>query len=356
MYDKIKRILALATAYSRQDGLPIWRQVVEMTWLLLVRRIGPSYYMLGRFWRRAMPFKDKLAHLNEVQYQRHVDHLNPAEYRKISQHKVSEKAMLTLLGFRTPRFLGYYHPQRGRDCEGRPLRNAADLAKLLQGCQERRVCFKLVEGWGGSEFKAMDVILQSGGPLLVDRELSETIDPATFAGRLTSPDGYLVEAYLEQHPVLAALNSSSLNTVRMWVVLGPEGGSVAGAFLRVGRAGSVVDSTSRGGLACPVDLSSGALLSADVVSIERPSFATHPDTHVPVRGVVLPHWEACKQLAIESLAAFPNMKFAGLDIAIGRDGPWIIELNTYPDKSGATIFDIPTAHALSLSRSPARGH
>jgi glutathione synthase/RimK-type ligase-like ATP-grasp enzyme len=33
------------------------------------------------------------------------------------------------------------------------------------------------------------------------------------------------------------------------------------------------------------------------------------------------------------------MVFAGLDVAIGPDGPYVIELNVYPDKQGAAHLD-----------------
>jgi glutathione synthase/RimK-type ligase-like ATP-grasp enzyme len=37
------------------------------------------------------------------------------------------------------------------------------------------------------------------------------------------------------------------------------------------------------------------------------------------------------------------MSFAGLDIAIGPDGPHVIELNVYPDKQGAAHLDLSHA-------------
>lgn len=344
--NKILNAISLAAARARQGELPLWRQLAEMSLLWVWRRQGPNYYQLARFWRKDMPWRDKLDHLNESEYRREIDRLNPERYRKISQHKVVEKAVLTLLRFRTPRFLGFFHARSGRTAVGKPLRTAADLGALLTDCGEPKVCFKPVEGWGGSQFMAAELRRQGGA--LVVRSLADGSETgiAQFAQRLDASDGYLIEAYLEQHPRLAALNPGSLNTLRIWIVLGPEGSRISGAILRVGRAGSIVDNTSRGGLVCPVDIATGTLRYADEAGIDRIIHADHPDSRVPIGGLALPYWEDCKALAGEALKAFPHMHFAGLDIAIGEDGPWVIELNLQPDRRGATDFDVPTARAL----------
>ncbi|MFT3759457.1 sugar-transfer associated ATP-grasp domain-containing protein [Thauera sp.] len=42
----------------------------------------------------------------------------------------------------------------------------------------------------------------------------------------------MIEEIIEQHPVLAKLNPTSVNTLRIWVVVDSSGIHVAGAFLR----------------------------------------------------------------------------------------------------------------------------
>ena len=47
-------------------------------------------------------------------------------------------------------------------------------------------------------------------------------------------------------------------------------------------------------------------------------------------------------LAEQSLMCFQGLKFAGVDVAVGPDGPVIVELNVNPDREGAAFTDIPT--------------
>lgn len=349
--------------WSARGGLPPWRQMLEMAALKLWRGLGPNYYLLGRFWRPDMPWRDKLDHINEREYRSIVEELNPPRYQKVSQHKVVEKAMLSLLGFPTPRFLGYYHPERGRTWDGKSLRSAQDIERFFRECEEPRVVVKLVEGWGGAEFRAFEVLRDEDRASIRDLCNGETSQPGALAGQLSSADGYIIEAYLEQHAALSALNASSLNTLRIWILREEGRCRFAGAILRVGREGALVDNISAGGLVCPVDIETGTLLEIRESHISAESGDAHPDGGARIAGVRIPYWNEVMALAERSLDAFPHMRFAGLDIAIAPDGPRLIELNVKPDLLNALDFDIPLRRffhpgrdheALESASSPAR--
>lgn len=339
--DSCTELLAAMRHWRARGGLPLWRQLLEMLVLRLARGLGPRYYLLGRFWRPDMAWRDKWNHFNDREYRRTVAGLNPPTYQKVSQHKVVEKAMLSLMGFPTPRFLGFFHRERGVAFDGHALRSAADLERLLRTCGEPRVVIKLVEGWGGEEFRAVDLRRDGEALALGDLATGQPQTVASLFQQLASADGYIVEAHLAQHPTLAALNASSLNTVRLWILKEPQGCRFAGAILRVGRQGALVDNISAGGLVCPIALDTGILLEVRESHLLAESGHRHPDSGAPIAGQRVPHWDAVLQLAERSLDAFPHMRFAGLDIAVAPDGPRLIELNVKPDLLNAIDFDIP---------------
>ena len=70
------------------------------------------------------------------------------------------------------------------------------------------------------------------------------------------------------------------------------------------------------------------------------------DHGAPIEGSQVPFLDQAKELAIAAVRAFPEMRFAGLDIAIAENGPVIIELNVNPDRKGATFVDVPTGDIL----------
>jgi hypothetical protein len=343
--------LTVAREKARSGGLSVPRQLLEMSALLLLRGIGPRYYHLARFWRQGISFSRKLAHYSDGRYRRKVAELNPPGYQKISQHKVAEKAVLSLFGLRTPRFIGYYHVSRGRSADSYPLRSSSDLRALLMNRVGQRVCFKSVEGFGGGGFAALRVECTGDALRLVHPLTGHARGIDDWCSHLeSSPDGWLLEEYLEQHEVIRALNPDSLNTIRVWTIQREGEFIVRGAFLRVGRAGSQVDNTSQGGLACPIDVDSGRIVSALAVSLRREEHSQHPDTGAQLVDTLIPFWPAVVELAGAALSVFPRMVFAGLDIAIGTDGPYVIELNVYPDKQGATHLDLSHTEFFDVGR------
>ena len=346
---KIEELYRVTRQRSREGHLSVVRQCAEMLWLKLRHGIGPGYYQVATFWRREIPFADKRGHLGMDEYSRRVDSLNPHGYRKLSQNKVAEKAILHLFRVPTPRFLGVLHPVRGSMASGGPLRCVADVAQLLLQTQADRLCFKQVEGWGGSGFRAVSIHKRDGRWKV--RPLFES-DEATleeFVGRLLdeSSDGWVVEEYLDQHADMRAFNPTSVNTMRMWVLQrGNSAPTCLGAYLRIGRGGALVDNQSSGGIIARIDPDTGVLSAATDGLVAHPVFDVHPDHGAAIRGQTIPYWQEAMALGASTLLLFPNVHFAGFDIAVGLNGPVVIELNVLPDLQGAAEMGLPLREVL----------
>lgn len=325
---------------AARGGLPVRRQLLEMVVLKVGRDLGPNYYHSARFWRPSLPFRDKWRHANEREYERFVNALNPRVYQKASQNKVLEKATLSLFGLPTPRFLGFFHHTRGGDADNGPLCSAADLARVLSPHRGGRICFKQVEGYGGRGFAALDV--SPDGESVSHPISGQRWSIGDWAAELSKAQGgHLIEEYLQQHPDIAAINPSSVNTLRIWVLEQAGRFSARFAILRIGRAGSQVDNTSSGGFACVVDMPTGTL--AEGVDLRRPQevITHHPDSGVQLAGRRVPFWAEALALGARALSVFPEMRFAGLDVAITPTGPAMIELNVFPDRTSALRWDLP---------------
>ena len=337
---------ALSLKRQREGHISALRQVAEMLAIFTMTGNGPGFYHMAGFWRRDVPWRDKLGHLGPGSYRKHLGKLNPPGYRKLSQNKLPEKSILQLLGFPTPRFLGYLHTVHGRAHNGEPLKNCDDLSRLLSSEQQDRIYFKPIEGWAGIMFDVVDIIRQ-GDDVKFRRPGDQTIlDIYGFCRTLhgdKKTGGLLIETYLQQHPDLAAFNPSSVNTFRIWVIQTRNGESrTVLAYLRIGRAGSLVDNQSSGGIVAPIDLESGVTGCAMDGLPTRELFPTHPDHGAAIEGRELPFWYEAKSLAERCLVAFPNLEFAGMDIAVTANGPVVVELNASPDREGAVFTETPT--------------
>lgn len=347
--NRLIRIIELSRRRVREGHLGLWRQLGEMAWLRVFHGVGPGYYHTAGFWRRELGWGDKTSQLSAGEYRRRVGLLNPAPYRKLSQNKIPEKAILALFGIPTPRFLGRLEARIGCDTAGRSLRNASDLERLVGGRQIARLVFKRLEGWGG---KGVHIPVVEQGPRVTFREPGDSNaqsvqDYCTSALELNRGGDWIVEEYFQQHPDLSAINPASVNTVRIWVIdRGKEGYRVLAAYLRIGRSNMFVDNASSGGIVAPIELVSGRLRAARDAHAEYNVYPRHPDHGVPIEGVVLPCWPDVQGLAARALSVFPGLRFAGLDVAIGASGPVILELNVSPDREGAAFTDCPNARLL----------
>jgi hypothetical protein len=350
---RLRRFVEYGREAAASDKLPLSRQWMEIVMLLARGGNGPGYYYMAGFPRRSISWSEKVAHLGERRYLNTVRNLNDSRYHKLSQHKLSEKAVLTLTGIPTPRYLGYFHPHVGRTFQHAALTNCGQLESFLRSLGPSRFCVKLAEGSGGVGFRAFEIIASSDAPLVRPLDGSTPITVETLHGQLLSDvrsqngDGLLIEEYLRQHPDVAALSKASVNSVRLWVLLGKDDRvRFPLAFLRMGRGGSLVDNRSRGGLVAPVDVASGRLSAALDGFPSRKEFDEHPDTGAAIAGRVLPFWPLALEVAERAVRTFPGIRFAGIDLAFSETGPVVLELNVEPDRTGAAVTGVPSGIAL----------
>jgi hypothetical protein len=333
---------------ARQGHLPYWRQLLEMSFLKFRHGMGVKYYQIAGFWQKDIPWSDKVAHLGEHEFNARLEQLNPMHYRKLSQHKLAEKALLTLMSVPTPRFLGYHHPTAGRTAAGEPLSNLAEFERFINSLSADRICFKLVEGMGGSGFIAVQ-LLRTGERILLQPLFSqETISIADFFQKHVLPEqhGRLIEEYIQQHETLASFNETSVNTLRVWAYA-PAGqrGAIMGSYLRIGNPGSLVDNICAGGILAPVD-NNGVTQQGLDGTPRRATFSRHPVSGKQIQGIQLPYWPEVQEVVAAALGAFPEMRMAGLDIAVSKTGPVVIEANNLPGLNGSAHMGLKLASIL----------
>lgn len=348
---KLAYVNQLARTIADREAVSVPRQFAEMAYLYVTRRLGPLLYYEQALWQPRLSLRQKQKYLNEAQYLARIQALNPPPYQKFSQHKLVEKSILRLLGVPTAEFIGYLHHTEGSDSQFNPLTNASQLAQLLQRHPDDRICFKLSEGWGGRDFIAAQTSQTGGETRLQNLSPDATaLEVDSFYNTYLAANtahGLVIERYIEQHDALKKLNTSSLNTLRIWLLQKDAEVRLIGAILRIGRAGKLVDNASQGGMLAKVDLDTGRLEKAKTAEVFPTYFSHHPDSGAAIEQMQLPHWEACKKLAKECLRVFPRATFVGLDLAIGPAGPVVVELNLEPDRISARNFGAPLADLLT---------
>lgn len=136
---------------------------------------------------------------------------------------------------------------------------------------------------------------------------------------------YIAEEIIRQHHILAKLNSSSVNTVR---ILTFRGKAIAGA-LRIGGKGSIVDNLHSNGVCAHLDLRTG-LIDAPCINNQLDKFLTHPDSGITLLGFQVPCWDEIIALAEKAAQMIPQVQYIGWDIAVTEHGAILVEGNHDP--------------------------
>ena len=302
---------------------------------------------MAGFWKREVPWADKKGHLGPSAYRKAVGQLNSMPYRKLSQNKLSETAILRLFHIPTPEYLGYYNGIAGQDADGMELCSLDHFRSFLgKFTNYTKICFKPLEGWAGHGFEIAEVRIKDNDICLLRLKNQTVMTVGDFKSEVIDKlhgGSSIIEACIEQHPVLASFNSSSVNTMRLWIVRMPDKkAEVVLGYLRIGREGSLVDNQSSGGIVAPIDLITGNLRAAIDGHYHHNTYSRHPDNNRLIAGITIPYFEESIALAKRVLLAFPRTRFAGADIAVSSDGPQVIEINISPDREGAAFVGVPS--------------
>jgi hypothetical protein len=137
----------------------------------------------------------------------------------------------------------------------------------------------------------------------------------------------LIETFVTQHADLMSLSPSGLNTVRIFTQLYNGNVEYLGARLRI-SVNSAVDNMGAGNLAAPINMDTGIVNGPAVYSdITNEVKEVHPVTGKRIVGFQIPYWQEIKRLVTEAALKTPENRSIGWDVAVGQNGPELIEGN-----------------------------
>lgn len=150
-------------------------------------------------------------------------------------------------------------------------------------------------------------------------------------------DDYIVQRRLLQHPDLARLNASSINTVRFITLALPSGTHILSTVLRVGAPGSNMDNISQGGYQCAVR-PDGTLDKTAYTHINgNAEFVEQTQSGIRFEGYRIPSWEKLRDTAIDLATRMPHLRLVGWDLAVDPQGDVVlVEFNARPEQNQST--------------------
>lgn len=143
----------------------------------------------------------------------------------------------------------------------------------------------------------------------------------------TYPTDIIVQRELVQHPDLAAMNPSSVNTYRLYSILGKDGSvKIYSSVFRVGVGDTKVDNYASGGVSVGID--ENGVLRSDGFNKKGDKVLAHPVSGITFLGYQLPSYDKAVDVVKKAHPMLAHYRSVSWDIAIIEDGtPVLIEAN-----------------------------
>lgn len=143
---------------------------------------------------------------------------------------------------------------------------------------------------------------------------------------------YLIQNRIHQHRDMAALNPSSLNTMRILSYRSGMEVLIIYSVIRIGRMGQVIDNQSAGGLSTTID-KDGKLGKFSYGKVGSDNIEV-TDTGIRLEGYQVPSYKKAIDFVKRLHYHLPYTDLVGWDVAIEENGdPVLIEFNTKPGLS-----------------------
>jgi hypothetical protein len=155
--------------------------------------------------------------------------------------------------------------------------------------------------------------------------------------------GFLFQENVKQHPELMRLNHSCVNTIRMDTFIDRNGNiSIVSGHIRMSIKNNHVDNIGSGGCFVSIDLQTGRLRKYGYSTIKNgfsKPLTQHPVTKTVFENFAIPFFNESRDLVLKTAACMPGLRLVGWDVAIGENGPLIIEGNSDYEIRGSDFAD-----------------
>ena len=112
-----------------------------------------------------------------------------------------------------------------------------------------------------------------------------------------------------------------------------------GACLKCGGQGAATDNFHTGGIAYPLELSSGRVSGPGRSNTDLCDYTRHPASGAYLPGFQIPFWPELTACVHRAMDRVPGMGYVGWDIAVTPDGPELIEGNWHWPGGNIIQFD-----------------
>lgn len=332
----IARILKRVVPTTGKEFKSPRRQIMEMLWLGAVYKLSPLEYRAFEFGKLGVSKNHIRSYLRVSDAEKKLrPALNSRPWAPMLTNKLLFNSYFGQRNIPVAQVYGMFHPQFGSDAEGKPLRNREQLKSLLEKTLISGFALKPLAGKTGLSVLVLTQAERTAADIIYEDRGNNKYCLADLVQHMSQKvpfieQGFILEEKLTNHPDLAAINPSAVNTCRLVTFMNKSGKlELLFSVLRIGVEGKNTDNWHTGGLAAAIDSKSGTIGSG-LIRQDFPRGGwhdAHPDTGTVFKGRRVPYWADIVALVYEAAAMTPFIRTIGWDVAATPAGPVIVEAN-----------------------------
>ena len=284
-------------------------------------KCDPMHYYRYRLYEKDLSYEELLDYIPSYYF---YNHYMPSIYRNsdappVTNSKIRMNEYFRDRNIETPETLAIIKKGKIYDPAGNKL-SYIDMTVILLDSDSKIFFVKPDTGKGGH---GIFTIKKTFWKLFADEGV---LYEKLFTEKTRSKD-FIIQAGIQQRSDIKAINSSSVNTLRVITQKTGSSNRIAAVVLRIGRNGAVVDNSARGGVSVNVDIGTGAFDKYAYTEHTNEKFDKHPDTGFRFEGFVLKEWNNIKNNILDYASRAYEFPDVAWDIAVLEDGISAIEIN-----------------------------
>ncbi|GAA1726796.1 sugar-transfer associated ATP-grasp domain-containing protein [Microcella frigidaquae] len=288
--DNLTRI---ATRVADRSGRSRTLIIIDMLWSSVRHEVNFQDYAEWDF--HTLSRRERATYMTSAKSNHLSQRWNAASHRQLFADKAQ--------------FCARFAAHLGREVIDLRAASADELAGFL--ARHPRVVAKVADSLGGDGIEVY--------------ASAEVGDPEAFRAARLAGRQVLLEEFLTQHPAMAALNPTSVNTLRVVTFLGDDGTvHRLVRVLRIGNGGDV-DNFKAGGMYTVLD--ENGVAQHPAIDGDDRVFEAHPLSGTPIVGFRVPNWDALETLVDAVAREVPEIRYVGWDFAVTPMGAAVIEGN-----------------------------
>ena len=323
-----------ASAATRASGKSLLSQMRDI--VQLSRGFGGlsprEYYYFGLYDDRRFPEEEKRRFIGLGVQSQILWRCTDGQYWAMSRDKLLFAALMALHGFPLLNTQAVLHRFRIVP-NARPLRSFGDVARFLRHEATFPLFTKPVMGMRSAGSARIDGYDAGNDELLLFPDHRVRVDAYLAGIERYLDEGYLFQDVQDPHERIRAVCGNRLATVRLVMMVGPDGPVPFRAMWKVPAGPNVADNFWRAGnILCGLDPATGRVTRAICgTGTAQVDVTNHPDTGVAVKDFVIPHWDRLLGMCRDASSVLPGITLQGWDICITDDGPVLVEVNVGGD-------------------------